>query len=97
MVVVGTGHCTDAAAANTDYKSSSECQLESARTQLPGSSLNSNSQSIHFTAPVLKAPQFSLLQELVGTQPATQSRAMGSSLLADRRFSGTSPPILQAR
>jgi hypothetical protein len=92
MVVVGTGHCSDASAAHIDYEDSSECRLLNVGSLPVKSSLEKVTTSSQFLART-ETPLEQSLYKSFETLGVVNGRALGSSVLADMRFSGTSPPI----
>lgn len=96
MVVVGTGHCCDASALSTDLGESFECQQLKATPQPSHVASEKVSQCTQLPTDGLTAPELSLYRTFA-THGIGSSRAMGSSTLADMRFSGTSPPVSLVR
>ena len=92
MVVVGTGHCSDAAAASFGHGGPSECQLLKASLHPSKAQPEQVSQSILLPPSARVEPSFAVDSTCV-TQRFGSWRALGSGILADMRFSGTSPPV----
>jgi hypothetical protein len=92
MVVVGTGHCSDATAASLGHDGSSECQLLKAPLRSSKAQPEQVSQSIQLSSTAISTPEPTFNSTFVA-QDFGSVRALGSSILASRRFSGTSPPV----
>ncbi len=102
MVVVGSGQCSEAAAATFDHGGASECQLQKAVSQQSkihsdhGNSDHGNSDHISPSAQPrsLIVDPVALLGSVLSSRWNNSDHALGTSILADMRFSGTSPPLV---
>lgn len=97
MVVVGSGQCSEAAAATFDHGGASECQLQKAASQQ--SKIHSDHGKSDYISPTAQCRSLivapvALLGSVLSSRWNNSDHALGTSILADMRFSGTSPPLV---